>query len=283
MVCAAPGVGFRTDLTAQTRGRGPIVPAVAWGAGEHLQIHQEHPYSAAVAVISRSRGYLFLLAPRTASTALAHGVLFPHLDGEWIPPEHVLDERGRIVVGRKHTTVPELVRAGLLTRAEARGLFTFCAVRNPFDSLVSHYVKLRTQRRQEAATDPGSWVNRQPGALRSVETASELSFSEWLRERYVGTGSWRHPWWKLRHRTAPPHHLYGPYVRDSDEILRFEHLQEDFDRIAGRLGATGPLEIPRVNATAARDRDYREYYDDGSRRLVETLFAPDLERFGYRF
>ena len=234
----------------------------------------------AVAVISRSWGYLFLLSPRTGCTAIARGVLLPELDGSWIPAEEVVGPDGRIVVRRKHTSLAELRRHGLLSRQDVRRLLVFSTVRNPYDSLVSHWAKLRTQWRKEAERDASSWVHRSRGTAEIMALAAELDFSDWLVAAH--RGSWRHPWSKLRRDLPAPHHMYGEYLAGTDVVLRHEQLQEDFDRVLAQLGAPR-IEIPTINASAGRDGDYRRYYTEPARELATWLFRPDLERFGYRF
>jgi len=94
-------------------------------------------------MISRQFNYLFLLSPRTGSTATA-SALGQHLYGEWIPGQDVLDDNGMIIVQRKHCTLNELLEHKYLNQKEAKTLFKFTTVRNPFDSAVSSWVKKRT-------------------------------------------------------------------------------------------------------------------------------------------
>ena len=64
--------------------------------------------------------------------------------------------------------------------------------------------------------------------------------------------------------------------------MRFETLQTDFDVVMEKLGHGG-TEIPLVNRTSGRERDYRSYYTKFTRRLIELTFAKDLKEFGYCF
>ncbi|MEN8675809.1 MAG: sulfotransferase family 2 domain-containing protein, partial [Alteriqipengyuania sp.] len=93
---------------------------------------------------------------------------------------------------------------------------------------------------------------------------------------------------------APDHNVrahrrpQSDYVRMKDRAnatdftLRFEHLNDDFDRLRDRLGATG-VSLGRTGAGRLRDRDYRDLYTDTSRKAVERAFAADLELFAYCF
>lgn len=222
-----------------------------------------------MAVLSRRLSYLFIMAPRTGCTAVGD-ILCKEREGWWFPEEDVVHEDGEIVTPRKHTTVAQLIESGLLEREELESLFVFSSVRNPFDSLVSLWVKKRTSY-QPLLDDPDSFVHQTPGFAEDMEFVLDHTFSEWIERQYadlVGDGRQRH--------------LYGPYLRDVDHVMHFESLQDDLDDVMQHLGAA-PIEIPLLNPTEGRREDYRSYYTGRARAIIESVFAADLERFGYRF
>lgn len=241
-----------------------------------------------MAIISRERGYLFLMAPRTGCTAIGERVLIADLDGAYLPAADVLDAQGNVVAAKKHSTLADLRRAALVTDAEAQSLVVFTAVRNPFDSLVSQYVKMRTSY-AHLLHDPTSFVQRDPAYRESMEQAQQMRFDEWVAARYTRRdpkqiarrSTWRSPWTWLRRGWVGPRHMYDGFLRGAHHVMRFEHLQEDFDVVLGVLGLP-PRSIPTWNVTEAKG-DYRDYYDDKTRELVAHVFAPDLRRFGYTF
>lgn len=231
-------------------------------------------------VISRRRGYLFLMAPRTACTAIGEAVLIPRLDGEYLPATDVLDDAGKLVVRHKHGSLADLVHHGLLGGEEAESLFKFTTVRNPFDSLVTLYVTMRTRYRDEL-DDPGSFVRRRPGMPGRIRMAEEHPFDEWV-ERKFHVGGPRGAVRRALSLAPRPRHMYEAYIDGADFVMRFERLQEDFNEVLRRLGVPGPIEIPKWNVTEGKDH-YRAYYTPRAQRIVEKAFAPDLERFDYAF
>lgn len=241
-----------------------------------------------MAIISRERGYLFLMAPRTGCTAIGERVLIQSLGGAYLPADDILDGGGTVVAAKKHSTLDDLRRAGLVTDAEARSLLVFTTVRNPFDSLVSQYVKMRTSY-APLLHDPGSFVQRDPVYRASMQQAQHLTFADWVAARYVSRHprqlarrpTWHAPARWLRRGWAGPRHMYAGFLRGADHVMRFEHLQHDFDEVLARLGLPAH-EIPPWNITEAKG-DYRSYYDDRTRAIVAHVFAPDLRRFGYDF
>jgi Sulfotransferase family len=222
-----------------------------------------------VAVISRSRGYLFVHSPRTGGTAIAEGVLLPKLEGEQIPPADIRADDGRVLAHRKHATLRILVERGFVGADELSDLLVFTAIRNPFDLEVSHYVNQR--REWETHRGDPEWVATRKIA-RGAKRAAELSFPEWLARRYVPRG-------RLRRVRSP---RARAYLDRADLVMRFERLQQDLDRVLDRLGLPS-AEIPRINVTEDRDADYRRYYDRRSRALVARVYRQEIERFGYRF
>jgi hypothetical protein len=231
-----------------------------------------------MAVLSRSYGYLFIQAPRTGCTAIAEGVLYPHLGGVDIPAADIYDQQGRLVLMRKHCKLSELLRHRVVTEEDVRRLFKFSAVRNPFDSLVSLYVKMR-QEYAEQLDDETSWVGRDPSFRAGIRFAMEHGFPEWVEFRLGQTrssGLVRSARRKIMGST-------GSHADGMDFVMRFERLQDDFNEALQRLGVKTAIEIPKINVTAGRDRDYRAYYTPRARRLVERAFRDRLNRFGYRF
>jgi hypothetical protein len=137
------------------------------------------------------------------------------------------------------------------TPAERR-YFVFSVVRNPYDRVISGWQYL------EALRD------------RSLKAALEKpprrghDYRHFTRPQIA----------LLRNRRT------GKLV--TDDLIRFETCQEDFDRICDRIGKPRRA-LGWHHLNEARDRDYRRYYDDETRALVSTMFREDIETFGYSF
>lgn len=222
-----------------------------------------------MATLCRERGLLFIHGRRTGSTAV-RDVLHERFGGEELPPERILDERGHTAAAR-HSNLPTLIREGLITPEQRRQLLVFTAVRNPFDDLVSTYIK-------NAQVYEGSLAR--PGQIMGDTRVAQLRycathrFDEWIAWRYTRSGL-------LGRFKEQPVGTYA-HTEGADVVMRFERLQEDFDALLRRIGYEGTIELPRVNVTADR-RDFREYYTPQARRIVERAWARELERYGYAF
>ena len=67
-----------------------------------------------------------------------------------------------------------------------------------------------------------------------------------------------------------------------DDFVRFEWLQEDYLRIADKIGLKKPPVLPHKRK-GKRKADYREYYDDETMSLVAGRYQADIDHFNYEF
>lgn len=120
-----------------------------------------------------------------------------------------------------------------------------CTIRNPWDLMASWYFR----------TMPGM----------------EIPFPEWLPMTFDG----------LRHYEGPGNRLFYGF-RDSNLVMRFEHLQEDFDHVMWVAGHQ-PINLGHLGRTK-RPVGYRGFYgEDKLIRMVEWVYAEQIEMGGYKF
>lgn len=227
-----------------------------------------------MAILCPNYRLLFIQAPRTGCTAVEQ-LLINRFGGELVPADHLYDAEGRIRMSRKHCSIRQLLDEGLIPVDYQHRFTTVTTVRNPFDSLVSLYVKKR-DKYQELLKDSGSWIHQVRGYVEDMEFCRTHTFEEWLVEHYaVGTFD--------RLRGKGRRALYGRYTQGVAIIMRFERLQPDFERVMLGLGVADDVTIPNVNVTSQRKRSYQDYYTTTARQLVEYVFKPELEEHGYTF
>lgn len=143
--------------------------------------------------------------------------------------------------------------------------FKFAIVRNPWDRVVSAFHFLKAGGFSEADR-------------------------RWAEENiscYDDFGSFVRGWvnteniWK-RHHFTPQHH----YILDRkhkvklDFIGRFERLDDDFKVIARTIGCDRTM-MQKVNGSGRSD--YRNYYDESTIKIIEDVYAEDIELLGYRY
>jgi len=210
--------------------------------------------------VSHDLRCIFVHVPRTGGTSIETAL---GLKGDWrIENTHSmfgritspdLKQRIKSTDYLQHLTANEL-RSLLLH--EFQNYYRFAFVRNPWDRMVSIYCHM----------DPHMKLEAEPG--RPFTGTSFGEFLEWSEN--------------ITDAHLAPQYTYLYAANGAcllDFVGRFEQLDQDFGRICAHLGVR--LELPRVNASVRAD--YRDYYNDTTRRLIERRYGEDVERFGYRF
>ena len=227
-----------------------------------------------MAIICREHGLLFIMTPRTACTAVGE-LLRTHYGGEYLPPEDILDKHGHTRIQQKHSTLSELMENRLLSSEDAARLLKFAAVRNPFDSLVSLYLKQRTKY-QPLLLDPNSWVNRAPAYARSMRYARTHSFRAWVLRKCRKQ--------LLKRLMGVPASMFIDFTRGVDIVIRYENLVAELNAVFGKAGLPVKAPLPTVNRTTERESaDYRTWYSHSTVAAVRLAYGEDFRRFGYKF
>ena len=160
-----------------------------------------------------------------------------------------LDHNFTTISGRKHGHWQEV--SEFFPRSE----FSFGVVRNPWARMVSWY----------------KFANH-----------GNETFQQWMLSRFQNnnTGltfnpqvSWALQWYKL---STPQADWFGD---NTDLILRFENLQEDFEQIKKLLHCNKELSIINSN----EPYDYRTFYTDDLVELVRDVFIKDIIRYNYEY
>lgn len=213
-------------------------------------------------IISHGRRYIFVHIPKTGGTSLALALEARAMADDVLigdTPKAIKRRRrlrGVESSGRlwKHSRLADI--EGLVTREQMAEYFTFTLVRNPWDRMVSYY----------------HWLQAQTFDHPAVTLAKTTDFK----------GFMAHPHTHASLKSSP----YDSYMRDTAGVehcnayIRIEHLGEDLAGLSDHLEFVP--EIPVVN-TSKREKDWRGYYEESTKAVVESLCAADIERFGYRF
>lgn len=70
-------------------------------------------------------------------------------------------------------------------------------------------------------------------------------------------------------------------VQGVTDILRLENIDNDIKKIKDRFNITSNL--PYVNKSSSREKDYKQYYTSKSKNIIANKFANDIRMFGYDF
>jgi hypothetical protein len=208
------------------------------------------------------------MTPRTACTAVGE-LLCNEFGGEYLPQEDIIDSKGFIRIQKKHSTLSELLENRLLTEKEASSLLKFACVRNPFDSLVSLYIK-KKYKYQPLLSDPLSWVNRLPAYAQDMKFCVDHSFNDWIMKSCAKK--------VIKRALGMKPSMFHEFTEG------MENINHDFQNVLKAAGISSGASIPVVNRTSERvDADYREYFSPFSRKIVEYVYDNDLKTYGYSF
>lgn len=69
------------------------------------------------------------------------------------------------------------------------------------------------------------------------------------------------------------------WLEGCDMVLRYENLQQDFDRLCYLLGLDN-MELPKKNVSAGKE-DYMYLYSQQDKELVINTFQEDFKHFNY--
>lgn len=186
-------------------------------------------------------GWAFVHVPRTGGSSI----------------RHALQATGGMRGGmRKHLPAHEI-------RKRYPGIRMFGFVRNPWERLVSLYAHLSQNERTAKLYDWGKWPSR--------------TFKDWLMTEKPVAESERLMWGNV----PPPRQPQSWWLNGCERIGRFEHLQQDFEKV---MRAIAGLHLPELQqSNGSLHDDYRQMYDDEVREAVAEWHAADITRWRYVF
>lgn len=195
-------------------------------------------------IVDHKHKYVFIAVPKTASISIQFSLGYGHDVPE--PPFY-------------HRKLADVVR-----EHSCDGYFKFGFVRNPWDRLYSLYHDFTTKR------------VKQYSALVKHDSPLLSEFSD-FNDMCV----------KLKDSPWKDDLFFQPqydYLNVNGELAafgRFENLKEDFERICRTIGLED-VNLLHMNQGQCAPT-YAQHYTPESIEAVRTLYAKDVEAFGYEF
>lgn len=131
---------------------------------------------------------------------------------------------------------------------DLKDYFKFISVRNPWDKLVSLYYFLKAVENYNKTF--GIFCNERRNLLKNLTLEKKIKTKDKI---------------------------------DIDFVIRFENLQEDFNQCMKMIDIKNPPKLKKFDHGVSRTRGYREHYTSTTKKLVQDVFAWEIERFGYEF
>lgn len=150
---------------------------------------------------------------------------------------------------------------------------TFSVVRNPWDRTVSSYHFFRDG---QLHRDMIHSRKLRETILKQNNLKEFPSFENWIKKQ-------------AKSKFIVPKEIIqldilsqqADIVVKADEILKFETLQDDLQKIEKMLNFN--FNIQQNYNVSTRDKDYRSYYSEETKKLVGDHFYQDIVKFQYTF
>lgn len=153
----------------------------------------------------------------------------------------------------------------IFRKREFSDYFKFAFVRNPWDRVVSAYEFLRKGGMNESDKE---WSNR---IMPQYKGFNDF-VTNWLDQKNIYNEVHFVPQYEfLRLGNTDP---------KVDYIGKFERLEKDFEKICNKLNKQCSL---RHENKSSKDTEYREYYNERTRKIVGYIYEKDVELFEYSF
>jgi hypothetical protein len=215
-------------------------------------------------LLSVKYNFLFVHIAKTGGTSVRAALASLRWRDPMVIPQFIASRLSHATGHRIASKLPRHARIiaakEMLPRELFDKLFKFTFVRNPWDLQVSSWHHLRRER---------------PHLVEHI-----ANFNDFIR-------------WKLDPERPYQYHvdtsiaLQSDYLKDLDGTIlvdfigKYENLQEDYEEACRRIGIKPP---PLPHKRQAKDReDYRGYYDETTKELIDLYFKPDIESFRYTF
>lgn len=203
-------------------------------------------------IISHEHRYVFIEVPQT---------------GSWAIRDELCSYYSGTPILHKHAAYFEF--RSIATHDE-KSYFAFATVRNPLDTVVSRYCKLKTDHKQ-VFSDSGS-----TGAL--ISDFSDRKKFEFIRN----TDASFEAFFATYHKRSFSD-MVDLSSGDLDFVIRFENLQQDFAEILRRLKIEQVRPVPVTNKTEGKRADWESYYTPGTIAQAKRVFGPFMKEWGYDF
>jgi len=153
----------------------------------------------------------------------------------------------------------KIERTNLSKKYNPKAYFVFSFVRNPYDRVVSCYEdKINNSKEKEKQGKFNNFLSKYPqlskehlsfkGFVKFIHKIPDFQADQHFRSQYLFL-------------TDKKGNLIPGFVG------KFENLDEDFKKACKKAGVENPPELPQRNKSK-RKKDYRDYYDEETKKLV---------------
>jgi hypothetical protein len=227
-----------------------------------------------MAMICEKIKLLAILPPKTGTTSITD-CLIRNFEGRYIPKDHIRDKFGEIIVDYRHSSIRQLRELKLVDDEIFNSYKIIMGVRNPYDLIVSEYLH-----RKKVYS---FYLKDLKGNTSEKEIMKKSSLSK-NRIENIKSSVLPFPKYVSKFYGCRPNIGYTEYFTDGMDctFFKFESLNENFKKILISCGVVNPPTLKKLNASKKR-KNYRQYYDNETREIVERAFSNYLKIHNYNF
>ena len=220
--------------------------------------------------ISHEHKTIFVHIPKTGGTSMESAL---NIRGEWPQwDENIvygLWKGGHKKKPAQHFSMAELIDYGFVTRTMQEEYFSFCFVRNPWERAVSNFAWML----RKGHISPLYWLSHISPQKQKQYFVRFLKKSRHQLELQKG---------KFLHHFLPQTSYFLDEHGNSlvNFVGRFETIAEDFATVQRHIGLESK---PLPHQQKSTHKQYREYYNDEAKHIVEELYHQEIQLLGYTF
>lgn len=205
-------------------------------------------------VIIEKLNLVFIHIPKTAGTSIK----------KWMQ-----DNFNARLAGSPHAGVGQIVEKKIKLPTDP---IFFAVVRNPFARQLSHYMYHLNMHKDIVKFNNENNIN-DPTPIKTLERL-EKGFEHW----FLSDDEFVRPeprWWDYRWTNQ------CEWINDNTYVMKYERLKKDIQWLYDRTGCDKPLTFENVSKSYGLD--YRDFYSEKLKKIVEQRHRADLKKFGYAF
>ncbi|TVR18845.1 MAG: hypothetical protein EA391_01660 [Balneolaceae bacterium] len=241
-----------------------------------------------MAVLCKDLNLLYICIPKTGSTTMAN-FLISNCGGNWVPEKHQFNEKGQIVLDKKHCKISDLIKHGYYTEDEIKSLDVFATIRNPFDLVLSNYYfeKQIYQKFYKGIRVRLVFGKRIYFYIRKKFNIDRENHYSWIMpqiDRYQFTVRNTLADYLKRFYSRKKNNVFTEYTKGADaHFLKLENIEKDLDDFFQKRDIKIKTELPLLSKTHLKKGHYSEHYSPEAKELVEKYFTEELSLFNYSF
>lgn len=223
--------------------------------------------------LDKKHNAIFIHIPKCGGSSIEKSFGYGHLNRLF--GMHTVNNR---TYQLQHLTPSEIIELGLMDLDEFRRYKKFCFVRNTYEKIASSYVSYFKM----FSRDFEDYIKTVCGIAEQHESGTESlqSIDTWHnQEKYKEkNATYKIP---LVDCHFKPQHMYI-YLSDEnvmDFVGNMETFVEDFDRLCRSFNIEGKI----LHVHKSKKYDYRELYNEKTKKMIFKAYEKDIDLFKFKF